>query len=67
MACSPTAVCRGSKARWSRELIVTDTLAVPEAKRLGGKVTVLSVAPLLAEAIRRTHADELVSPMFQVM
>jgi ribose-phosphate pyrophosphokinase len=50
-----------------REVIVTDTIAVPEAKRLDGKVTVLSVAPLLAEAIRRTHEDESVSPMFQVM
>ena len=50
-----------------REVIVTNTIAVPEIKRLDGKVTVLSVAPLLAEAIRRTHEDELVSPMFQVM
>jgi ribose-phosphate pyrophosphokinase len=49
-----------------RELIVTDTVQVPPAKRLP-KLTVLSVAPLLAEAIRRTHADESVSPMFQVM
>ncbi|MCC6629152.1 MAG: ribose-phosphate pyrophosphokinase, partial [Chloroflexi bacterium] len=49
------------------ELIVTDTIVVPAEKRVGGKVTVLSVAPLLAEAIRRTHADESVSSMFQVM
>jgi ribose-phosphate pyrophosphokinase len=49
-----------------RELIVTDTVQVPPAKRLP-KLTVLSVAPLLAEAIRRTHADESVSPMFQMM
>jgi ribose-phosphate pyrophosphokinase len=49
-----------------RELIVTDTIQVPPAKRLP-KLTVLSVAPLLAEAIRRTHADESVSPMFQMM
>lgn len=49
-----------------REVIVTDTIPVPPAKRLP-KLTVLSVAPLLAEAIRRTHADESVSPMFQMM
>lgn len=49
------------------EVLVTDTVEVPAFKRLDGKVTVLSVAPLLAEAIRRTHEDESVSPMFQVM
>ena len=49
------------------EVLVTDTVEVPERKRLDGKVKVLSVAPLLAEAIRRTHEDESVSPMFQVM
>jgi ribose-phosphate pyrophosphokinase len=49
------------------ELVVTDTVMVPPEKRLGGKVTVVSVAGLLAEAIRRTHLDESVSPMFQVM
>lgn len=50
-----------------RELIVTNTVAVPPEKCGSGKVTVLSVAPLLAEAIRRTHLDESVSPLFQVM
>ena len=50
-----------------REVIVTDTIQVPSEKQIDGKLTVLSVAPLLAEAIRRTHEDESVSPMFQVM
>ena len=49
-----------------REVIVADTVAIPDHKRIE-KLTVLSVAPLLAEAIRRTHLDESVSPLFQVM
>lgn len=36
------------------EVIVTDSLPVPEPKR-GPRTTVLSIAPLLAEAIQRVH------------
>lgn len=42
--------------------VVTNTLPVPEAKRFPG-IEVLSVAPLLAEAIRRTHAGESISSL----
>ncbi len=46
------------------ELIVSDTIPLPpEAK--GAPVTVLSVAPLLGEAIRRIHEDESVSSLFR--
>jgi len=46
-------------------VIVTDTIPVPEETRQKmAQVTVLSVAPLLAEAIRRIHLDKSVSAMF---
>ncbi|HEV8354413.1 MAG TPA: ribose-phosphate pyrophosphokinase [bacterium] len=46
-----------------REVIVTNTIPLPEVKRLP-KVTVLSAAPLLAEAIRRIHLNQSVSMLF---
>ena len=47
-----------------RKLIVTDTIPVPPEK-LNEKITVLSVAPLLAEAILRIHTDDSVSVLFE--
>jgi ribose-phosphate pyrophosphokinase len=46
------------------EIIVTSTVDVPPEKRLD-KLTVLSVAPLLAEAIRRIHTGESVGAIFR--
>jgi ribose-phosphate pyrophosphokinase len=43
--------------------IVTDTVPVPECHR-GGAIEVLSVAPLLAEAIMRIHKDLSISALF---
>jgi ribose-phosphate pyrophosphokinase len=45
------------------EIVTTDTLPIPREKRLPN-MTVLSIAPLLAEAIRRIHAGESVSVLF---
>jgi ribose-phosphate pyrophosphokinase len=45
------------------EVIVTNTIPVDERKR-ATRVTVLSVAPLLGEAIRRIHDEESVSTLF---
>jgi ribose-phosphate pyrophosphokinase len=45
------------------ELVVTNTIPLPPEKLIG-RVTVLSVAPLLAEAIRRIHQDTSVSELF---
>ena len=48
------------------ELVTTDTIPIPAKQRdlLGGKMTVLSVAPLLGEVIRRAHEGRSVGEMF---
>ena len=50
------------------ELVVTDSIALREGfdtKKLPFKFTVLSVAPLIGEAIRRIHEDESVNSLFR--
>jgi len=47
-----------------RELVVTDTIPLPVEKRLS-KITVLSLAPLLGEAIQRIHTGQSVGELFQ--
>ncbi|MDY6912505.1 MAG: ribose-phosphate pyrophosphokinase, partial [Chloroflexota bacterium] len=39
-----------------KEVVVTDSIPVPESKRID-KITVLSLAPLIGEAIHRIHAN----------
>ncbi len=46
-----------------KEVVVTNTIPVPPERR-GNLIRVLSIAPLLAEAIRRIHEDESVSALF---
>jgi ribose-phosphate pyrophosphokinase len=45
------------------EVAVTNTIRIPEERRFE-KLKVLSVAPLLAQAIRFTHSDQSVSSLF---
>lgn len=45
------------------EIIATDTVPIDPSKP-SGKLKVVSVAPLLAEAIRRIHSNESVSALF---
>jgi ribose-phosphate pyrophosphokinase len=45
------------------EIVSTNTVPIPDADRTG-KLTVLSVAPALAEAMRRIHNGESVSALF---
>jgi ribose-phosphate pyrophosphokinase len=45
------------------EVVTTDTVPIPEAER-DAKLTVISIAPPLAEAIRRIHVGESVSALF---
>ena len=46
-----------------KELVVTDSLPVPPAK-MGKKTSVVSVAPILGEAIQRIHSGTSVGAMF---
>lgn len=45
------------------EIVTTNTVPIPEEKRLPN-MTVLSIAPLLSEAIHRIHQGESVSALF---
>ena len=44
--------------------MVTDTIPVPPEKRLQS-LTVLSIAPLIGEAIKRIHTGHSVGELFQ--
>ncbi|HSH48291.1 MAG TPA: ribose-phosphate pyrophosphokinase [Halomonas sp.] len=46
------------------EVVVTDTIPLAEAARRSGRIRQLSVAGLIAEAIRRVSNEESVSAMF---
>jgi ribose-phosphate pyrophosphokinase len=46
-----------------REVVLTDTIPLPAAKRIP-KITTISVAPLIGEAIRRIHRGESVGALF---
>jgi ribose-phosphate pyrophosphokinase len=46
------------------EIVLTDTIPLGDKEQQTGKVRMLSVATLLAEAIRRIHEDESVSSLF---
>ena len=52
------------KASPIEEVVVTNSIRLTPDKRVAARVTVLTVAPLLGEAIRRIHDEESVSTLF---
>jgi len=48
-----------------KKLVVTNTIPLEEEKKSNNKITVLSVAELFGEAIRRIHEGASVSSLFQ--
>ncbi|MGI6452636.1 MAG: ribose-phosphate diphosphokinase [Syntrophomonadaceae bacterium] len=48
-----------------KEIVITNTIPVPEKKRLPN-MKILSIAPLIGEAILRIHEDLSVSKLFEV-
>ena len=47
-----------------KSLVVTDTIAMTEAMRVSESIKILSIAKLMAEAIRRISAESSVSSLF---
>ena len=49
-----------------KHMVTTDTVGIPaeKMKLLGGRITVLSIAPMLGEVIRRAHEGRSVGEMF---
>jgi ribose-phosphate pyrophosphokinase len=69
LACGVHAVLSGPaidriKASPIEEVVVTNSVPLSPDKRAAARITVLTVAPLLGEAIRRIHDEESVSTLF---
>ena len=58
------AACQRVSASVLDELVITDSIEAPEMVRGCGKIRVLSIAPLIGEAIRRIANEESVSKLF---
>jgi ribose-phosphate pyrophosphokinase len=46
------------------ELVITDSIGLNEAVAATGKIRILTIAPLLAEAVRRIADESSVSSLF---
>ncbi|HTO13390.1 MAG TPA: ribose-phosphate pyrophosphokinase [Candidatus Binatia bacterium] len=69
LACGVHAVLSGPaieriKASPIEETVVTNSIPLAQDKQAAARITVLTVAPLLGEAIRRIHDEESVSKLF---
>jgi ribose-phosphate pyrophosphokinase len=68
-ACCVHAVLSGSaveniRSSPIRRLMVTDTIPLSESAERCGKIFSVSIAPMLAEVIKRVHFDEAISSIF---
>jgi len=68
-ACCTHAVLSGAaisriEASAIKELVVTNSIELPEEKMIN-KITTLSIAPLLVDAVDRIHNEKAVSPLFE--
>ena len=52
------------KASKIKEVVITDTIPLREEKKFD-RLTVLPIAPLFAEALRRIHSEHSVSILFR--
>ncbi len=69
LACGVHAVLSGPALERIRnspieEVVVTNSVPLAPDKRAAARITMLTVAPLLGEAIRRIHDEESVSTLF---
>ena len=62
-ACSPVRPSGASGTARMDEVVLLDTIALPPEKQIE-KIKVLSVAPVLAEAVARIYSDKPVSTLF---
>lgn len=60
---SGSAIARINKCAGLKELVITDSIPLSKQKA-SPKITVLPIAPLLAEAINRIHNEESISCLF---
>lgn len=70
IACATHPLFSGPAAQRLRDsvietVVVTNTLPIPEQRRPGDKLVVLSIAPIIASALRAVFEDESVSDIFQ--
>ncbi len=67
-SCVHAVLCNGAAQRIQNssinELVVTNSVRIDENKKIP-KMTILSVAPLLANAIKRIHLGESISELFK--
>jgi ribose-phosphate pyrophosphokinase len=61
---SGSAISRIKHCEALKQLVITDSIPLDESKQLDN-ITVVSVASLLAEAIRRIHNEESISCLFE--
>ena len=47
-----------------RKLMVTDTIPLSESAKACNKIHTVSIAPMLAEVIKRVHFEESISSIF---